>query len=363
MLYRDGTSWFASDRSSRKVNAQLVLERLEDRTALSATPTLDLSTAGALGQINGGIFQQAAPQPAGSGVIDAFVRVQAHGSQQAVEQGVNTDARPLQFDENSSPTFTRSLHLSEVPTVDIGGIVYREFVLDINQKSSSPLLSLDQLRFYVGATGNLTGYDPTTNQLGGLKPVYDLNGSGAGNWILLNAKLNPGIGKGNMIAYIPDSDFQGQGQGADPFVYLYSEFGVNQSCNGGFEQWAPASAMVNSGVGAINGSVCNTGNGGSPLANVQVFIDANGNGVLDQNEVYTFTDANGNFSFSNLETGMGQFSTYNVMVIPPPGFLPTATQTVSLQQADQIVTLDFCLTPTPPPTPSPATTPPAPWQA
>jgi hypothetical protein len=55
---------------------------------------------------------------------------------------------------------------------------------------------------------------------------------------------------------------------------------------------------------------------------------------------------------------MGQFSIYNVMVIPPDGFLPTGTQSVSLQQANQIITLDFCLTPIPSPTPPPSTTPP-----
>jgi hypothetical protein len=78
---------------------------------------------------------------------------------------------------------------------------------------------------------------------------------------------------------------------------------------------------------------------------------------LDQNEECTYTDQNGNFSFNSQATGLGQFTVYDVMVMPPPDFLPTATQTVSLQEANQIVTLDFCLTPTnvpPPMIPPPA---------
>src|SRR5262249_35951199 len=103
------------------------LERLEDRCVLSVTvyPT----TAGSCGTIGGAIFQQSTPQPTGTGVIRSFVRVQGHSD---VEQGYNTDARPLQFDENNSPQFTRSLQLGFVPRVVIKGVAYREFLLDIN---------------------------------------------------------------------------------------------------------------------------------------------------------------------------------------------------------------------------------------
>ena len=49
------------------------------------------------------------------------------------------------------------------------------FLLDINQKSSAPLLSLDQLQIFIGNSGNLTGYDTTTRQLAGLTAVFDMN--------------------------------------------------------------------------------------------------------------------------------------------------------------------------------------------
>ena len=88
-----------------------------------------------------------------------------------MERGFNTDARPLYLNQNRSPQFTRSIRLGDVPVVIVDGIAYREFLLDINQKSSSPLLSLDELRLYVGSAPDLTGYDAVANTLAGLSPV------------------------------------------------------------------------------------------------------------------------------------------------------------------------------------------------
>ena len=144
MQLLSGTPERASRQTARKYSPQL--ESLEGRLVPSAA-TVDLSTAGAQGTVNGALFQQGSVQPAGSGVIDAFVRIHGLGGA-GTEQGYNTDARPLQFDENKSPTFTRSIQLSDVPEVTIGGVAYRVFLLDINQKSSQPLVSLDQLRLF-----------------------------------------------------------------------------------------------------------------------------------------------------------------------------------------------------------------------
>ena len=44
---------------------------------------------------------------------------------------------------------------------------------------------------------------------------------------------NPGSGKGDMFAYIPDSLFTG-----GTYVYLHSEFGENFGSNAGYEEWA-----------------------------------------------------------------------------------------------------------------------------
>jgi hypothetical protein len=183
---------------------------------------LDLTTAGAGGSLNGGLFIQVPDQSTGTGVIDPFVRIQANGT----EQGFNTDFRPLEFDEQSSPTFTHSLLLSAVPVVNIGGTDYRQFLLDINQTANNPLLSLDQLKIFLEGSGNIGTLAGLTNL------VYDLD-AGGDNSIKLNYSLNPGSGAGDMYAYIPTSAFSG-----GTFVYLYSQFGTNFASNDGFEEWA-----------------------------------------------------------------------------------------------------------------------------
>jgi hypothetical protein len=311
----DGLSpkgWWQTGRGKRPAaSLRPQLEQLEDRLVPSGTPTLDLTSYGAIGSINGVIYQQSNPQPTGCGVIHDFVPLQAHGAHQTVEQGYNSDARPVQFDEKSDPNFTRSLPLSELPTIDIGGISYREFLLGVNQKSSQPFLSLDELRLYVGTAPNLTGYDPTTQTLASQAPIYDL---GPNNWVKLDSRLSHGNGSGDVFLYVPDQLFTAGGAGTNPYVYLYSKFGVNFASDGGFEQWAPAVPVAATGV--ISGHVsCSDG---TPEADVMVVLATNPNGTLTGDEVYTFTDANGNYMFNDLAAGFGTFSTYYVTAVPPP---------------------------------------------
>ncbi len=196
----------------------------------------------------GAIFNQVAPQPTGTGFIDSFVRIQ----HSPTEQGYNTDKRPVQFDEKTDLTYTHSLTVANVPIVNISGTNYREFFLDINETDSTKghLLSLDKLQIFLGASGNLGSYVASglTGTLNGLSPIYsmDTGVSGIGdlqdNWIQLDYSLNNGgSGKGDMVAYIPNSLFTGTG--ANPYVYLYSQFGTTTSgptaltSDAGFEEW------------------------------------------------------------------------------------------------------------------------------
>ena len=124
--------------------------------AVSSTnaAVVDLSAQGSSGTINGALYQQFTVQPTGTGVIDSFVRVQSNAG---VEQGYNTDFRPLEFDENNSPNFTRSLLLSAVPVVGVNGTNYREFLLDVNEAASKSEVTLEQVQIYLGAAGTLIG--------------------------------------------------------------------------------------------------------------------------------------------------------------------------------------------------------------
>ena len=322
-------SSFTASQKPRAVSdarrARLGLEELEDRAVPSAAPTVDLTTAGAVGEINGAIFRQFSPQPTGTGFIDSFVRLQAKGAGTQSEQGFNTDARPLQFDENKSPQFTRSLLLSNVPLVDIGGVKYREFLLDINQKASQPFLSLDQLRVYTGSAGDLS-------QLPGAA-VYDLD-AGGDNWVKLNSQFSHGSGSGDMLFYVPDSAFTGGGQ----YVYLYSKFGENFMANAGFDEWATGhngvsvTAQTGNASGSISGTIYLNG---APLKDAVVFIG----------DTYAITDANGNYTFAGLATGLGTLTDYTVTVQVPAGDTTSQSyQLVDLQiSGDQVSGINFYL--------------------
>jgi hypothetical protein len=211
--------------------AHLQVECLEER---SVPAVVDLTTPGATGAINSATFLQANPQPTGVGVINDFLRIQSHGD--SVEQGYNSDVRPTQFDEKTDRNFTRSIHLSELPTVSVNGVVYRVILLGVNQKQSQPLISLDELRLYVSDSSQVSGYDPTTKQLGGLTAVYDMGD----NWVELNSSLSHGNGSGDMFLFVPDSLLASPTGNPDPYIYLYSKMGVHFGANSGFEQWAPA---------------------------------------------------------------------------------------------------------------------------
>jgi hypothetical protein len=294
------------------------VEPLEDRVMLTV---LDFTSPGASGAINGALFYQYTGP--GSQGFNSFVRI---NSKKPIEQGYNTDYRPVQFDEVNSSSFTHAITLSTVPTVTApGGLQYYEFVLDINQSTAPPgnLLSLDQLRLYVTNTSThdpnlLHNYNSSTNTLqddGGnlYSPIYDLNAGSGGNYIKLDANLSGGSGPGDMVALIPVSLL---GTDLTQYVYLFSEFGVHYSNTGGFEQWKSGAVLP---VGSISGQVFNDVNGNGKqdpgdtgLAGITVYLDANNNGVLDAGEVSTVTASDGTFSFSNLVAG-----TYHVQQVLP----------------------------------------------
>ena len=298
--------------SSRTNRFRPTLQILEGRDVPAAT--LDLTATGTSGELNEALFRQVNAQPTGTGVISSFVRVQGTG----VERGYNTAARPLQFNENSSPRFTRALQLNDVPVVLIDGVAYRQFLLDINQNSSSPLLSLDELKIYLGDRGNLTGYDEASGKLAGLDAVYNMDANGD-NAIRMNYSLNHGSGSGDVSVAIPDRLFAAST--ANPYVYLYSTFGQTASANAGFEEWAVMPKSDVSGLGSLAGKVYYDANfnglfdtGDSGLSGVFITLT----GVDDrgsQVSLTTVTDANGNYQFSQLRPG-----TYTLTETQPIGY-------------------------------------------
>ena len=195
------------------------------------------------GSVSGALFHRADFQPAGTGVLDPFVRIQHDNgppntghSANGREQGYNTSGRPVQYDELTDPNYTRDLTFAEIPIVNIAGVDYLQFILDINEPNGGGhnLLSLDQVHIYTSATGGQNGLE---SGLGALR--FALGASLNDNTVTLDYNLNSGSGQGDMQMYVPLSNFAG----ALPtdFVYLYSHFGnLNDDyrTGDGFEEWA-----------------------------------------------------------------------------------------------------------------------------
>lgn len=214
----------------------------------SGTP-IDLTTLNASATVNGAVVEQSNfSGSTGTGVFDSFVRIQKDG----VEQGYNTSGRPTQFDENSSPQFTRDLPLNEVPLVKVGGTLYREFRLDINEVASGTesLLSVDRIRLFVSPTAGIKSANPdsaTFGQSDGTFLAWDLDGAGD-VFLKLDYSLAPGSGNGDLRLLVPNANFgtagttcQYNGIGGTPcgfYVYLYSKMGEEFAASDGFEEWS-----------------------------------------------------------------------------------------------------------------------------
>ena len=306
------------------MSLKLQLESLDDR--LVPATLYDLTAAGASATLpSGAIVQQTDAQPTGTGVIQSFVRVQGAANGGGSEQGYNTDARPLQFNENKSPVFTRSLQVGDVPVITVGGVAYREFLLDVNQKASASKISLDEVRVYTCGQPKLTEYNAITKTLAGMATRFDLDANGDVA-VILDARLNSGSGSGDMFLLVPNTAFAGTAP--TDYIYLYSKFGVQAgaTANGGFEEWAvretDGGTTTPEGTASISGrvfldldtnGVFDTNSGDAPLVGVTIQLS----GVNDLGQTVTLTtttNADGTYSFTNLRAG-----TYTIaeVVLPP----------------------------------------------
>jgi hypothetical protein len=286
----------------------LHLETLSDRVVPSAT-VLDLTASGAVATAhNGAIVEQVGLSSTQAGQIAPFVRMKSNDG--GTVQGYNTDARPLQFDdEKTNKNDTHSISLGEVPVVTAAGENYLEFFLGVNQRNSSPYISLDEVQIFLGSSKSLKDYNSNRNTLDGLSPVFDLDSAGNVT-VKLDAKLSSGKGHWNMALLVPETDFAGAS--SQSFVYLYSKLD-EQDCGfnkGGYVQWGLGPVQSAPTGGTISGSVlvAGTTEGISGATILLQGTDAQGNSV----SLSTTTNASGNFSFTNLAAG-----TYTLIEQPP----------------------------------------------
>src|SRR4029077_13727326 len=111
------------------VTALLILAAASFCAATAQATVVDLTTSlSASGDINGALFFASDQQPAGTGFIDPFLRVQASPT----EQGYNTDGG-FPFDDKNPHNFQHSLLLSSLAEFNMNGTEYFKFMLDANQ--------------------------------------------------------------------------------------------------------------------------------------------------------------------------------------------------------------------------------------
>src|SRR4051812_31340304 len=276
-------------------------------SSTNGTTYYDLTKAtGDSAEINSALFFQNKPDgSSGTGLIQAIVRVQDEGNGDGLENGYNTSARPLSYEENTSPNFTTSIVLNAVPIVQIDGVNYYEFRLDINQLNSSSLLSLDEIKLYSSdvsagqAEGTIGGTWFTNNAT----MVYDMDGAGNTS-VLLDASLSSGSGSSDMFFYVPVTNFNG----ADPdvtYVTLYSEFGAAGTLDAG-DALTPLNDPANTALadnGDDTGDVATAIYGGYTANDgfEEWSVSKQTGGVISG---FKFGDTNGNGQWDAGETGL-----------------------------------------------------------
>ncbi len=288
--------------------SRLHVELLNDRIVPSTT-VLDLTAAGAVATApNGAIVEQTNPQAAGAGTVTPFVRI--NNNWFGNEQGYNTDARPLQFDDESrSSKLTHAITLSQVPVVTLNGENYLEFFLGVKERGWSHDVSLDDVQIFLGSSNKLSNFKSFRDTLGGQSPVFDLDSAGDVR-VKLNADLSSGDGHWNMELLVPEAAFASASPSS--YLYLYSKFNGQNWFERGYVQWGIGETQPQGpAAGTISGSVFVGNANNLPIPGVTVTLtgmDSQGNPV----SLSATTDSNGNFSFLNLNPG-----TYTLSEQPP----------------------------------------------
>jgi len=198
----------------------------------------------------------------GTGVINSFVRIQDNTD---VVDGHNTDG--VLLNQEKAGSWTHDVRTSTVGTATIGGVLYYEFLLDINQNGSDPLIALSGLQICTSSAAGLSfvdgcsGIDSNQNQpansaQGSAALKYDMDamgGAGNTNTVLLDYSDNSGSGSGDLFVYIP-ATLLPSNDANNTYLYLWSQFGIRGTTgdarytnNDGYEEWA----FLNSGAGAV----------------------------------------------------------------------------------------------------------------
>jgi hypothetical protein len=216
-----------------------------DLTGLHSTATIGTAT-----------YTQSPFNPAGSGVIDSFVRLNTNNPQ---EQGYNTIVSNV-YDNGSDNIHNHGIQVKDVGFVSTAGGDVMRFLLDINEPNSSnkSKLSLDEVQIFLSRNPDDSA-EPALAQgqlltlSNPLYLVYQMDSAAQDQRVILDGDTGGGSGHGDMILDIPKNLFDlafvagGFASTTDKnnaWIYLYSRFGsVDVDVTGtindaNFEEWA-----------------------------------------------------------------------------------------------------------------------------
>ena len=212
------------------IKANLLIATIGDAASLLATSNaavVDLDRNDS-GTANGALFEVGSIHPAGTGVFEPFLTIQANGDEQGYN-GTNNN-----FDTKRVPQWNHEIRFSDMTQTTIGGTAYYGFAIDVNEPNGGGKqdITLTDLRIYTSSTiqtsTSVDGNGDFNGSLGTLR--YDL-----GNNEVYYVDRHRGSGESDINVYIPVALFAGA-QGND-YVYMYQRWGsADAMTEGGFEE-------------------------------------------------------------------------------------------------------------------------------
>jgi hypothetical protein len=201
---------------------------------------IDITTAGttATSSVDGTIWtNENLIQSSGTGVIEPFLRYQANDT----EMGMNTDAQTPPYDTKAG-IWTHSITYGQLGIVNVNGIDYYVFTLDINENNGpSQLLTIEELRIYSvdASAGGALADEGAVQAAAGSTLHYNLDGTVDQTVYTDYTVSNTGSGESDVDFYIPVSFFAGAS--STDYLYMVINSGLSGDTNGldssdGFEE-------------------------------------------------------------------------------------------------------------------------------
>ena len=222
-----------------KCSAALLVALFCATPSALANTIIDL-TAGGSGSSNGAFYEWTDFSATGSGVIDAFLRVQNRGS----EQGYNHSLGHNVPWDTKPGIHTHDIQFKDLVLATLNDQDFYQFLLDVNESNGqdNEFLQLTNVQIFVRDSA-IDSADESLAHLG--RRVFNSDvGPNGDTTVLLNYNLNPGSGGGDMFLYVPVSLFAGTMP--DDFVYFYSQL---DNTDAGFEESAMLRRDVEGGGG------------------------------------------------------------------------------------------------------------------